>query len=638
MSFLFALSLPFRANVRLPFFSVDPSKVAVAFQATDEDETLQSPLSPTATASPRGTFSDLPSVTERLTMSDPTSPPPFVVTQVLSRIYYKGLPSKPPLIATTKPSPFEYPTGPEAYSVLKELRELGDHPLASVWDHGLAERLCRGLNKMCVNWTSIDAVRIVQVGESSGPAIVWIGIEFGALSFEEGSIVAQNCHTFIKSHYHIHDYYVEIRESRVMRQAGNRFLDPVPWSDPTSTARDPYTATLGIPISTKGRPWAEGTGGFYLSVGGDDKDIYLVTARHVVFSLDKDDNKLYEHKYDSKAREDVVVLGTSSFNEKLAAIDYDIRGQEYAITDAQERIEEVESQAYPGSVRERQEAEQCLKEAEDGVEGLKALRHEIATRWREKEKRVFGELVWAPPIVLSTEPGQFTLDLAVIKIDAGKLDANNYRGNAINIGTKYTRQEFMDKVHLNSTSPTSFKFPANRLVTLRDQVPETDLVRPPMLDADSEPCLIVFKNGAQDGYHNRQGEQRFLLHPQLSCWPVPGVEEVASHSHRQRRQAQGRVLCQRGLRFLRRRRRRLPTHRRYPYRRFRRHRILRRDLRHPHLLHHEGPPRLQALPVRSPQPGPRLGGHPKFIYDQISEFSFWGCWRGGERWRQRGSG
>ena len=141
-----------------------------------------------------------------------------------------------------------------------------------------------------MNWTSIDTVRIVQVGESSDPAIVWIGVEFGTLSFEEGSNVAQYCHMSISSHYHIYDYYMEIRESRVMRQAGNRFFDPVLLSDPTFTARDPYTATLGIPISTKDRPWVERTGGFYLSAGGDDKDIHLVTARHVIFPFDKDDN------------------------------------------------------------------------------------------------------------------------------------------------------------------------------------------------------------------------------------------------------------------------------------------------------------------------------------------------------------
>ncbi|KAF9517859.1 hypothetical protein BS47DRAFT_449479 [Hydnum rufescens UP504] len=462
---------------------MDPSKLAIAFQPTREDEALQfPPLSHTATVS-----SDLPSATEHLTMPEPT---PFVVTKTLSNIYYRGLPSKPRLIATTRPGAFESPTGFEAYTILKELRPLGDHPLASAWDHGLADRLRRGLNTMCVNWTSIDALRIAEVGQSSSLAIVWIGIEFGALSFEDGSIVALECRTFIDT-YGIRDYHVEIRESRVMRQVGNRFLDPVPFLDPTFGARNPYTATLGIPISPKDRPWAEGTGGFYLSAGGDDKDIYLVTCRHVVLSLDKDDNKEYECKNDSNAGEDVMVLGSSGFDEKLAVIDDKVEDQQSAITDAKETVRDVDD---PILVRE---VEQDLQKVERGLEVLRAFRHEIATHWEGREKRVFGKLAWAPPIVFSTDPGQYTLDLAIIKIDAGTLDANNYRGTTINIGDKYTRREFMRRVYLHPTNPTSFKFPTNRLVTLQDQVPESALIKPPMLDANGESCLIVFKNGAK---------------------------------------------------------------------------------------------------------------------------------------------
>ena len=135
------------------------------------------------------------------------------------------------------------------------------------------------------------------------------------------------------------------------------FLDPVPLFDATFTVRDPYTATLGIPISAKDRPWAEGTGGFYLSAGGDDSDIYLVTARHVVLPLDKGDNKEYECKDDSQAREDVVVLGTSGLNEKLAVIDYEIRGQNSAITYARRRIESVKDMEDIKLVRERGKTE-----------------------------------------------------------------------------------------------------------------------------------------------------------------------------------------------------------------------------------------------------------------------------------------
>ena len=172
--------------------------------------------------------------------------------------------------------------------------------------------------------------------------------------------------------------------------------------------------------------------------------------------------------------------------------------------------------------------------------------------------------------MLSTEPGQYTLDLAVIEVDAGKVDANNYRGNAINISNKYTRQDFMDKVYLDPTSPTSFKFPCNRLVTLRDQVPESALVRPPMLDADSESFLIVFKNGAKTGttiapattllvsIRSRVSGRSF---PRTNTWarsPPKGTLVIASPTSSN---TSG-----------------------HPYRRFWCHRILRRDLSHAHHL------------------------------------------------------
>ncbi|KAG7448837.1 uncharacterized protein BT62DRAFT_985991 [Guyanagaster necrorhizus] len=406
----------------------------------------------------------------------PSSTPWFTVTEGLSKVYYKGLPSEPLLIATTNPSPFKDPAGPEAYAVLKELRELGDHPLASAWDHGLADHLRCSLNTMCVDWT-------IEKGQSSGPAIVWIGVEFGALTFQKGRDVAFNCRALIDS-YGFRNCHVEIRESRVMGQGGNRFFDPVAFSDPTFIARDPYTATLGIPISTKNRPWIEGTGGFYLSAGGDDKDIYLVTARHVVLPVDNNNNNTeYQRRNNSRPRENVIVLGAASFKEKLAAIDKKIEGEESITIDARRRIALVKDKDDRASVTEREEAEDDLQKAETSMKALRDFRREIATHWRPEEKRIFGELAWAPPIVCSTNPGEFTLDLAVIKIDAGKLDANNYCGNTINIGDKYTHDKFMEK-------------PSR---TLRGQVPETVLTNPSMRDANTESCLVVFKNGISTG-------------------------------------------------------------------------------------------------------------------------------------------
>ncbi|TFY58856.1 hypothetical protein EVG20_g7999 [Dentipellis fragilis] len=409
--------------------------------------------------------------------------------------------ARPRLIATT--NPFGEPTGPEPYTVLKELGVLGDHPLASLWDQAISDDLRRGLNTMGVNWTSIDAVRIARAGESSNLAVVWIGVEPGTLSFEEGSTAAHQCRMFV-DRYKIPDYHVEIRESRVVRQAGNRFLDPVPSSDATFAARGPFTALLGIPLSAKRSLSKGGTGGFFLSAGGDDKNIYVVTARHVLFPFGDgtDENQEYQRITSTactgQKRDDVVALGTSIFDEKLVSIE---------------------------SVVVKKELEGGVQE---DITALRNLHHEIATQWATADRRVIGEVFWSPPISFSTDPGKYTLDLAVIKIDAGKLDNGNYRGNCINFGKKYSKEQLMQKVYINPSNKVSFKVHDGGFMRLRDHVPESALVDPPTRDERDDKCLIVFKNGSKSGLTFGKAEHitsvtrqcSFGVYHESREWPV----------------------------------------------------------------------------------------------------------------------
>ena len=103
--------------------------------------------------------------------------------------------------------------------------------------------------------------------------------------------------------------------------------------------------------------------------------------------------------------------------------------QKSAITDAKERIDSVKDEDGVELVRERKKARQALQEAGRHLQ-------EIATHRDVGENRIFGELAWSPPIVLYTKPGQYTQDLAVIKIDTGMLDDKSYRSNTVNIGTR----------------------------------------------------------------------------------------------------------------------------------------------------------------------------------------------------------
>ena len=126
-----------------------------------------------------------------------------------------------------------------------------------------------------------------------------------------------------------------------------------------------------------------------------------VTAQHVILPAEVDDNKEYMHVNTSKAHEDMLILGTSMFKEKLATIDRNIQSQCHAIDDAKNLIRLGQGRT-----------QELLQEAEEKLQELRALCHKIGNHWGAEENHVIGELIWTPPITLSTKPNQYTPDLA----------------------------------------------------------------------------------------------------------------------------------------------------------------------------------------------------------------------------------
>ena len=74
--------------------------------------------------------------------------------------YYAGLPSRPVLVARSSKTLWKAPDGPEAYSVIRKLRPIGNHALKEVWEDNLALKIHALLDSMKVDWTSTDVVRI----------------------------------------------------------------------------------------------------------------------------------------------------------------------------------------------------------------------------------------------------------------------------------------------------------------------------------------------------------------------------------------------------------------------------------------------------------------------------------------------
>jgi hypothetical protein len=116
--------------------------------------------------------------------------------------------------------------------------------------------------------------RIGIVGESFAPVILWIGVQPASLSGDYGATVACQCRDLLVTN-EIIDVEVEIRESVVTRSRGPKLYNP----DFMADVRMPLSTTLGLPICAQSMTWAEGTGGFFITEGGNTKRLHLVTAR-----------------------------------------------------------------------------------------------------------------------------------------------------------------------------------------------------------------------------------------------------------------------------------------------------------------------------------------------------------------------
>ncbi|KAK6495305.1 hypothetical protein TWF481_003330 [Arthrobotrys musiformis] len=434
-----------------------------------------------------------------------------------SNYYYTGLASRPPVIATSYPRPQLIPASNgdhNAHPFRKTLHPLrGSHPLARMWDTGFAMEIMEILKEMDVDWTSMDPVHMSmldirdQIGmemrtreQFLGPAIIWIGVQPGTLEFDKGGLVAAKCQRAVERNG-IEDCYVEIRESVVVKigceDGGMRFLDlsgegkkGCGW---IGEFRDAFCATLSFPVAAARMPERVGTAGFYVGSGreGDD-DVYLVTARHVVLGDEAFEESQGEYVGVGgkvQGNEEVVLMGNNLLGEKLWRMNTTIKGLQESIRQIGAEIETEKD----FRMLEKLLSKECHKLA-----SAQELYEKICSGLGPLDNRVFGELVWAPPITPSMTAGSSdtTLDLAIIKINPGKLDKKNFLGNVMDIGYSHRNNrmlEILSKEPLASTLDPKISWVGH--VKLDGQMAETEVFNHPSTDGTDEEPRMVFKHG-----------------------------------------------------------------------------------------------------------------------------------------------
>ena len=452
-------------------------------------DTIAIPHLTTAIASKTETTTPhLAPTTEMDTNMTTTPLPRSTISDLEAKLYYKGLHSKPVLVARTGMNEWQPPSGPEAFLVRKTIRTAGQHKIKGLWEDEIALEMHALMEAKDVDWTSTDVVRIGYATEAAAPLIVWIGVIPNTLNRQQGHIMALECKKVLLKHK-IDDVEVEIRESIVSHYAGPPLETSVPSYNPISDLLEPLTSTLGLSICGEKTPKANGTGGFYV-VDGDSK-IYLITARHVLFD-EHDDNKLYDRKFTSQPRLNVLLFSPSRFRTYLEEIEQSIINERVRIDYGERSLKEAGTDQAG-----RDYAETIMAEANKRIDGIQKHHDYVTKHWGEEANRVLGFLRFSPPIVLNQK--NFTQDYALIEIAPDKIAPDSFTGNAIDLGTEISPQQLTQMLYQNPRNCHGFKFPPTRIFKIHGVIPKKDLSEPHMLDQNDRPCLIVMKRGSRTG-------------------------------------------------------------------------------------------------------------------------------------------
>ncbi|KAI6157173.1 hypothetical protein BKA82DRAFT_994414 [Pisolithus tinctorius] len=413
--------------------------------------------------------------------------------------YYHGLPSKPTLVFRTGP-PSEKLTGPETYLVKREIRPVFDDKFAAAWED-VGTRVYQYLDSATVKWTTIDIVRFAEPGKHVGPIVLWVGVRPGSLSRKFAQVAALACENILLS-FQIVGVEIAFRES-VFRRFGPRLLNYVATANPTASVCSPLTAALGLRIASVFTPYAEGTGALYLSTDCHSETVYVLTARHVVLPPKDIQNKLYHRTQNSQRRIEIMLLGPMAFQGVLTSAMVKIADDTIMVNYYQNQLDVLKNREESGDTdgveAERAVVEPRLREAEASIKAINKFHSDVTKVWSQENHRVIGHVLYAPPITVGAGSKRYTEDWALIELDCNKIGWANFKGNVIDLGTEITPGKFTSMMDPDPTAPSSFNYPYDRLFPIQGVVPDDELARPRMHDANGEPCLLLIKNGAATG-------------------------------------------------------------------------------------------------------------------------------------------
>jgi hypothetical protein len=424
-----------------------------------------------------------------------TNTGPYVPSDVERKYYFYGLPTMSPLVARSGSDVWMPPTGPEAYLDPKELAPLGKHRLDAVFDDIVGPAMVSYLQNKQVQCNSIHPLRIGFAGQASPPAVMLVGVDPDSLSPELGIEIALHCRSILLSN-DIDDMHVEIRESKVTSAAS--LYKPAISANPAAVLREPFSTSLGIPISPAKTPWVEGTGAFIFIDNNRPGIPLLLTARHVLFNPDEEKNELYVFREGTgQPRRHVMLLGTDAFMTRVNEIEASIGAKNLIVKQLNSRLKAAdEMEDEEDAEAEREAVASKMAEAETAITAFNKLLADVKRDWQDEKTRIIGHVLYSPPIRLSDGEDGFTEDWAVVQLDPKMISKLNFIGNLIDVGSVAV-DDLTSWMYPNPANPHSFEYPGDRFHKCVGMVSDQEMYKPDpsTQDQDNDPTIMVLMNG-----------------------------------------------------------------------------------------------------------------------------------------------
>lgn len=279
-------------------------------------------------------------------------------------------------------------------------------------------------------------------------------------------------------------------------------FDPTYYLEGIPALRKPFTPTLGLSLAPRKSAHFEGTGGlfFRLTTDESDKRVALLTCAHVAHPPVLFENKVYTRRNDSQPREDIILLGSGSFDDAVEAIIKFMGDKTKDIASWEAPLSKIPQPAEgepEGVTLKRDEYTGFIKAARNQIKAADELHSYVTKNFSTTASRILGFVLHCSKIEVGDD--KFMYDWAFIQMDDDKLESKDFKGNKLFVGGNKTSVDWENFMFAQSRDRRNFHVPEHSLLQLKDYVRQYEFSNPQNYDIHDVKTLLAVKNGLSTG-------------------------------------------------------------------------------------------------------------------------------------------